>query len=60
MAGKIKSLNCELYEVASEIGRMNYAKFQLEREVKELQKTLDHYSALVFEREQYRDTNNNK
>jgi hypothetical protein len=56
MAGKLKSLNCELYEVASDIGRLKSAKFQLEREIEELQKTLDHYSALVFDKEQYQDS----
>lgn len=40
MAGKLNSLNCELYETAADIGRLNSVKFQLEREVEELQKKL--------------------
>jgi hypothetical protein len=38
MEGKLKSLNCELYQAAEEIGRLNSAKFHLEQEVGELQK----------------------
>ena len=54
MEGKIKSLNCELYQAAEDIGRLNSVKFHLEREVEELQKKADHYDALMFERGQYR------
>ena len=46
MAGKLNSLNCELYETAADIGRLNSVKFHLEREVEELQKKVDHYDAL--------------
>ena len=38
MAGKLKSLNCELYAVAEEIGRLNSVKFHLEGEIEKLQK----------------------
>ena len=38
MEGKLKGLNCELYETAEDIGRLNSAKFQLERDVDELHK----------------------
>jgi hypothetical protein len=58
MAGKLKSLNCELYETADEIGRLNSAKFQLEGEVEELEKKVDHYDSLLIDGEQYQDTNN--
>ena len=54
MTGKLRSLNCELYETAEEIGKLNSAKFQLEREVEELQKKVDHFDALMLERGQYR------
>jgi hypothetical protein len=54
MEGKIKSLNCELYGTADEIGRLNSARFQLEREIEELQKKADHFDALLIERGQYR------
>ena len=53
MAGKLKGLNCELYAVAEDIGKLNSAKFQLEREIEELQKKLDHFDALLIERGQY-------
>ena len=53
MAGNLKSLNCELYETAEDIGRLNSAKFQLERDVEELQKKADHFDALLLERGQY-------
>jgi hypothetical protein len=56
MAGKLKSLNCELSEVASDIGRLNSAKSHLERETDELQKRLDHYDALLIDIEQYQDS----
>jgi hypothetical protein len=36
LAGKLKSLNCELYQTADDIGRLNSVKFHLEKEVEEL------------------------
>ena len=52
MAGKLQSLNCELYETAEGIGRLNSVKFQLEREIDELQKKADHFDAILLERGQ--------
>jgi hypothetical protein len=56
MDGKLKNLNCELYETAEDIGRLNSAKSNLEAEVKELQKKIDHYGSMLLEREQYQDS----
>ena len=50
MTGKLKSLNCELYAVADDIGRLNFVKVQLEKEVEELQKKADHYDSLLLEK----------
>ena len=52
MAGKLKSLNCELYETAADIGRLNSAKFQLERDVDDLTRRIDDYDAMLLERSQ--------
>jgi hypothetical protein len=52
MEGKLKSLNCELYETAGEIGRLNSAKFQLERDVDDLTRKIDDYDAILLERSQ--------
>ncbi len=57
-AGELRKLDKVLIDTAGEIGRMNSIKFHLGRDVEELQKKVDHYNALVFEREQYQDTNN--
>lgn len=51
MEGKLKSLNSELYETASDIGRLNSVKSNLEVEVKELLRWVDHYNTMLFERE---------
>ena len=45
-----KTLNGELYETAEEIGRLRSVKFQLEGEVEELQKKVDHYDIVLFEK----------
>lgn len=51
MEGKLKDLNSQLYETAEDIGRLNHVKFDLEREVVDLQKTADDYHAMLFEGE---------
>ena len=38
MVGKLRSLNCELYETADEIGRLRFVKSNLEGDVNELTK----------------------
>ena len=50
--GKIKSLNCELYETAEDIGRLNSAKFHLEREVRSCRKRLTIMMRMLLERSQ--------
>ena len=52
MAGKLKSLNCELYEVAGEIGRLNSIKSNLERDLDDLTKRIGEYDAMLLERSQ--------
>ncbi len=50
MEGKLKSLNCELYAVAADIGRLNSTKFQLERDVDELTRKIGDYDDMLLER----------
>ena len=49
-AGWPRNLDQTLIETAVDIGRLNSVKFQLKREVEELQKKVDHYDAILFER----------
>ena len=51
MEEKLKSLNCELYETAADIGRLNSAKSQLERDVDELAKRMGDYENTFFGKE---------
>jgi hypothetical protein len=45
---KLKNLNQTLFETAEDIGRLNSVISQLEREVEELQKRLDHDESMLF------------
>jgi hypothetical protein len=49
-AGELRNLDQALIETAGDVGRLNSTKFQLEREVEELQKKADHFDALLLER----------
>jgi hypothetical protein len=51
-AGELRNLDQALIETASDIGRLNSVKFQLERDVDELTRRIDHYDALLLERSQ--------
>jgi hypothetical protein len=55
-AGELRNLDQALLETAADIGRLNHVKFDLEREVEDLQKMRNHYDAMLFEKEQYQES----
>jgi hypothetical protein len=52
MEGKLKSLNCELYETAADIGRLNSVKSNLEKDVDDLTRKVDDYDTVLLKRSQ--------
>ena len=48
-AGELRNLDQTLIETAADIGRLNSTKFQLERDVDELTRMIDHYDAMLLE-----------
>jgi len=57
---KLKSLDKVVFDAYGEIGRLDSTKLNLEAEVKELQKKIDHYDSMLLEREQHDSSFNNE
>ncbi len=51
-AGKLRSLDQTLIDTAGEIGRLNFVKSHLEKDVDELTTKIDDYDAIYLERSQ--------
>jgi hypothetical protein len=52
MAGKLTRLDEEELKICEQIGKLNHKKFELEREVEEALKELDHYNVSIIEKQQ--------
>ena len=51
-AGELRNLDQALIETASDIGRLNFFKSNLEKDVDDLTKRIDEYDAILLERSQ--------
>ena len=49
---KLKNLDKELYEIAETIGRLNFTKMQLKKEIAELMEMLGHCKSVMKEKGQ--------
>ena len=50
MTGKLTRLDEEELEVCEQIGKLNSKKFELEREIEEALKELEHYNVCLIEK----------
>ena len=55
---KLKNLDNDINEIANIIGRLNFTKVQLERDVDDIMKRIDHYDSVLMK--QYQKIHNNK
>ena len=51
-AGKLRKMDQALIETAADIGRLNFSKSRLEKDVDDLTKRIDEYDAMFLERSQ--------
>ena len=51
-AGKLRNLDQDLIDVAADIGRLNFAKAHLEKDLDDLTKRIEEYDAMLLERSQ--------
>lgn len=55
---KLKNLDKDINEIADIIGKLNFTKMQLERDVDDLMKRIDRYDSVLMEK--YQKIHNNK